>query len=247
MKLINSASYCEPSLVVLGRIVMIFLLLSCSSCGQEEIDSSQVAFVRIVNLVSPGEGNLKIKVDGEESWPAGYRLGQRTGGVGMKAGTRKFVFTKEGCLSAERDIDLVGDKTITLAIYGDPVLDEDTEEPILNAAGEVANWQIKVAQLSQWDPGEGYHLTFVSFCSGESLDLEVKPSQSDAFFVMAKYLETTKRKFSSEPSRVAVMYEGEVLNRVKGREEGNYVVMIYEGEEGKEALSFYDNKFLLAH
>ena len=75
---------------------LLFLLLGGLLQGQERPDAGQVAFVRMVNLVSPGEGNLKIEIDGEDPWPVGYRLGQRTGGVGMKAGQRKFVMRKKG-------------------------------------------------------------------------------------------------------------------------------------------------------
>lgn len=211
-----------------------------------QTDPANVAFVRMVNLVSPGEGNLKMRIDGEDPWPAGYRLGQRTGGIGMKAGKRKFVLSKEGCLSAEREIPLKGGKTVTLAIYAEPVLDEETGKPVLDENGEVAEWQIKVASLNQVDPGEGYHLTFVSFCVEEVIDIEVKPAASDSFFAQVKRLTTTKRQFASNRDRVAIVYQDKVLDVLKGRIAGNYVVMIYEGVDGKDAISFYDPKFVLA-
>jgi len=226
---------------------LLFLLLGGLLQGQERPDAGQVAFVRMVNLVSPGEGNLKIEIDGEDPWPVGYRLGQRTGGVGMKAGQRKFVMRKKGCLTAKREIDLVGGKTITLAIYAEAVVDEETGKPLLDVAGKVAHWQIKVALLSQVDPGGDFHLTFVSFCPEESLDVEVRPAKAESFFVVARRRQAIKRKFASERERVAIVHEDKVLNVLKGRNKGNYVVMIYEGEEGKEALSFYDPKFVLAH
>ena len=44
----------------------------------------EVGFVRIVNLVAAGEGNLNCSLDGQDLFAPGYKLGQKTGGMGLK-------------------------------------------------------------------------------------------------------------------------------------------------------------------
>jgi hypothetical protein len=211
-------------------------LLASFPAGAQAIEPDQVASVRLVNLVSPGEGRLMLKLDGSEPWPAGYELGQRTGAFGLKAGTHKFVLSKEGCLTAERELDLEAGKTVTLAIFGDPVENEE---------GEVIAWQIRLAELGQKSPGPGYFLTLVSFCPEKRLFVDVQPASGEAFEVPLLQRRATRRKFATDRERVAITHGDNILEVLKGRRAGNYVVMIYEGEEGKEAVSFYDSKFVL--
>ncbi|MDP0489614.1 MAG: hypothetical protein Q7Q71_01020 [Verrucomicrobiota bacterium JB023] len=217
--------------------LILLLCLLASGSGHAQRDPATVCFVRLVNLVSPGEGNLKLKIDGDEPWPAGYRLGQRTGGFGLSAGTSQFVLSKEGCLSADRKISLPGGETITLAVYAEPVEDEEGQ----------LQWQIKVAKLTQQDPGDGYHLTVVSFCREAKIPLEVAPASDDSFAITVDRLKTTKVKFASSRERVAIVHDGDVIDVLKGRKAGNYVVMVFDAEEGKDAVSFYDPKFVLAN
>lgn len=216
---------------------LLFLsLLAAPVLTAQEVDPSEVAFVRLVNLVSPGEGNLQLELDGSVPWPAGYKLGQRTGGLGLKAGEHKFVLSKKGCLTAERDVKLTGGKTVTLAVFADAVRDEQ---------GEIIDWQIKMAELSQKDPGPGYYLTFVSFCQDENVLVRVTPTAGESFSVELSPRRTVRRKFATDRDRVAITHDEKVLDVLKGRRAGNYVVMVYDGVEGKEAVSFYDPKFVV--
>lgn len=220
-------------LSLLGPLLALFVSVPA---GAQEVEPGEIAFVRLVNLVSPGEGNLKLKLNGSEPWPSGYELGQRTGGLGLKAGKHKLVLSKKGCLTAERDVTLTGGKTVTLAIFADAVRDDE---------GEIVDWQIKIAELSQKDPGPGYFLTFVSFCQDEKVLVRVTPAAGESFSVELPQRRTVRRKFATDRDRVAITHGEKVLNVLKGRRAGNYVVMVYEGEDGKEAVSFYDPKYVL--
>lgn len=233
----NALMRCISSPIHSFRALLPLILFAVvPALGAQEIEPGQVAFVRLVNLVSPGEGNLHLKLNGSVPWPAGYQLGQRTGGLGLKAGEHKFILSKEGCLTAEREVKLEGGKTITLAIFADPVRDEE---------GEIIDWQIKMAELSQQDPGPDYYLTFVSFCQDEKLLVKVSPAAGESFSVELPQRRTVRRKFATDRERVAITHDEKLLDVLKGRQAGNYVVMIYEGEDGKEAVSFYDPKFVL--
>ena len=46
-------------------------------------DRPEVGFIRMVHALAPGEGKMQLFVDGENMFPKGYDLGQRTGGSGL--------------------------------------------------------------------------------------------------------------------------------------------------------------------
>ena len=70
-------------------------------------DAPKVGFIRLVNVVSPGTGNLHLKIDGEEMYAKGYTMGQRTGGIGLLAGSKKVTVSKEARILRlkQRDVE----------------------------------------------------------------------------------------------------------------------------------------------
>jgi hypothetical protein len=77
------------------RLLAASLLALFSIAALSAQDAPKVGFIRLVNVVSPGTGNLHLKIDGEEMYAKGYTMGQRTGGIGLLAGSKKITVTKD--------------------------------------------------------------------------------------------------------------------------------------------------------
>lgn len=202
----------------------------------------QVGFVRLVNAVGAGVGNTMFKVDGEELYPKGYRLGQRTGGIGLEAGNRQIEVRKEGVESGKTAVQVEVGQTTTLVAFAELEKAEDEDEPPV--------WKGKVLRLKQRDAERGYHLTVVSVCVEADVTFEVA---TDA--ALKQKLWTVKRfktetiKLGTGRCDVQLTQRGgeEALCRLSMDEPGNYVAVLYNDAEGKvRAVKFYDPKFMIA-
>lgn len=199
-----------------------------------------VGFFRIVNVVGAGEGNLKLTMEGKNHWPQGFKLGQRTGGIGMKAGKKEFSLSKEGCKSASRSLEVVAGETQTFVCYAEPVRDE---------TGEIIDWELKIARLRQHTPDQGIFITVVSFCEEKELPVEINETASgEVVKVVVPKLKTTRAALKSGLVSAEIKVKGEVVTNVLAAKAGNYVVMLYNEADGsKSGTVFYDPKFVLAN
>lgn len=202
----------------------------------------KVGFIRLVNAVAAGTGNTKLSVDGEDLYPKGYRLGQRTGGIGLKEGTRTVGVSKEGVESGETTVDVKTGATTTLVAFAEKVETEDEEEPF--------KWVSRILRLKQRDAERGYILTVVSVCAEEEVDFRIATEARRSL-----ELKTVER-FKTETIDLG-MSRGDVELRLKGKEEvlcaisqdepGNYVAVLYNDADGNiRAITFYDPKFVIA-
>ncbi len=219
---------------------MVMLFLAGGLGAQEAVDPAEIGFVRLICVAGAGTGNAKVSIDGSTMWPQGFKVGQRTGGIGLKRGTHKFSVTKEGCKKAEKSIMVKAGQTQTLVAYAEPVRDED---------GKITGWALKLARLSQHTPRKGMFMTVVSFCEEKELAIDIYEGVSDRKMkVVAPRLKAERLELGSGEVRAEVSYKGESLMTLKAEENGNYVVMVFEdGEKGKKAISFYDPKFVMAN
>lgn len=217
---------------------LILLLLMPLLSAQEP--PPNMGFVRFMNLVDAGEGNTKLKINGKDIWEPGYRLGQKTGALPYSSGDQKFVVTKEGCLPAERDVSIEKGKSQTIVAFAEEVFDEE---------GESLGWGIKLARLEQHTPEKGLVVTFISFCKEDVLDLEIDESQSSKTFTQTVYRRKTARLKLVDKGRVraSVSCNGERIGSIKVENQGNYVSMIYDGDDGKRKMkTFYDPSFMVS-
>lgn len=218
---------------------LFFYILSVAS-GFAQTDKPSVGFLRLVHLVAPGEGTLRMKLDGAELFPRGYELGQRTGGIGLQAGGHVLELAKNGVETAKEKIDFPPGETITLLAYAVKLPPK--------REGESSRWAIKLRKLPAAVSGEGYRLSLVSCCDREELVVRT-------FIEAKRKTETTPLKrlqpveidLGRGRGGVEVRLENEALVSVSLDEPGSYVVVLYEDASGRvRALAFYDPKFEVA-
>ena len=215
------------------------MLCSCAGVMAQD-ERPRVGFVRLVNVAAAGTGNLMVSMDGNNYWPEGIKLGQRSGGIGLRAGKKEFVLTKTGCKSAKRSIDIVEGETQTLVFYS---------LPVRNDSGQIVEWELKLARLRQHSPKEGLFLTVISFCEEPELPLEIfeTASQQSKKLLLPK-MRTTRVELEGGLVSAEIRHKDEVITTVLAERRGNYVVMLYtDGEGGRQGVSFYDPKFVLAN
>jgi len=222
---------------IFNRLWMLVVLTATATAQTEQ---PSAGFLRVVHLVAPGEGTLQVKLDGEELFPRGYALGQRTGGIGLPPGGHVLELSKDGVEPVKEKLDLSRDETITVCAYAEKLPSKREGEP--------PRWAIRLRKLPAALSAEGYRLSLISFCNREELVVRT-------FIEAKRKTETTplKRFRTSEVDLgrgrgdVEIRHENEPLVAVSLDEPGNYVVFLYEDASGRvRALAFYDPKFELA-
>jgi hypothetical protein len=120
-------------------IVILFMCLVPFAQGQD-CKSGPVGFVRMLNAVAMGAGKLEFMLDGKAVRPAGYQLGNVTGGIALKPADYKVVFRREGVKEGETQVQVkVGDTTILIPFA----------EEIPATENQPARWQIRILKLKQ--------------------------------------------------------------------------------------------------
>ena len=202
----------------------------------------QVGFIRLVNAVGPGEGNTHLKVDGEDLYAKGYKLGQRTGGIGLKSGSHKIAVTKDGVETGETSVNVATGETTTLIGFAEKVETEDEEEPF--------KWQARILKLKQKDAERGYRLTVVSVCASPEVTFRIATEARQSLETKTvKRFNTTTVDLGEARGDVEIRLQGaeEALCGMSFDEPGSYVAVFYDDGEGKiRAMTFYDPKFVIA-
>jgi hypothetical protein len=227
----------------------IFNLLAC--CGtvaslavfspqaHAQKDQPEVGFVRIVQAVAPGEGNANILIDGEDIFPKGYKLGQRTGGFGLKAGAHTIAIKKTGVETGTTKITLGKGETISLVGFAEKVPPVKEDDPPV--------WKTKILLLKQSDPESGFRLALVSLCPEEGVNVMTQSPGKPPELMYAKRMTVVSKSLGKSKTEVVLKVAGETIALVAPEDPGNYVVILYQDEAGKvKALSFYDPKFVIA-
>jgi hypothetical protein len=204
-------------------------------------EAPKVGFIRLVNAVAPGTGNLHLKIDGEEMYAKGYTMGQRTGGIGLLAGSKKIAVTKEGVEEGSTTVQLGIGETVTLIAFAEKLPAEDDKPE---------RWAARVLRLKPRDVENGYRLTLLSVCKQTEILFETdiqgrdKPEGSSV-----KRLMTSTVDLGGAGGDITVRLRGsdKILTSFRPDDPGNYVMLLYDGEDGEvHSVYFYDPKFVIA-
>jgi hypothetical protein len=203
-------------------------------------DQMEIGFIRLINVVAPGEGNTNFLIDGADLLPKGYPLGQKTGGFGVKAGSHSISVKKTGVKTGTTNFTLAKGETLSLVAFAEKVPAEDKDAPPV--------WEIKILRLKQSDPESGYRLAFLSLCSSDEVKVStVIEGKDEPQTVYAKRLVVTGVNIGKAKKETEIKVGNESLAWVSMDVAGNYVVIFYEDEKGKvKGLSFFDPKFVMA-
>ena len=207
--------------------------------AQEE--KPKVGWVRLVNAVGPGTGNTQLKIDGENMYPKGYKLGQRTGGIGMTVGPRKIVVSKEGVEDGTTTLNVEDGETVSLIAFAEKApADKDKPE----------RWVTKLLRLKQRDVENGYRLTVISVnLEGETLFSYQRETDPKKIPTSVKRLMTTSIDLGNRPAPVSVFLRDQetAAAAFKPDAKGNYVVVLYQDPDGTvKAVAYFDPKFVIA-
>ncbi len=220
-------------------LAFLFALLPFASPAQE--GPPRVGFIRFVNAVAPGQGNTHVKIGGDEMFPKGYTLGQRTGGIGLKAGSHKISVTKQGTEPGETEVDVVNGETVTLVAFAEKLPAEDDKPE---------RWGIRIIRLKQRDTERGFRLTMLNVSREQELSVEtlIQGRDKPEFAGVKRFMTSTVDLGGSGGDiSVRLLRSEEILASFRPDDPGNYVLLLYEGEEGDlRALYFYDPKFVIA-
>lgn len=234
-------SKCGPCRRILWSIVfMVFLgpLLSSKLLAQDP--QEEVGFFRIINAVAAGQGKAQFYLDGENLYPAGYNMGQKTGGIGIKAGNHVVSIRKNGVLEGSTKVSIANGETVSLVGFSELVPPKKD--------GDKPTWQIRILRLKQSDPERGYQISFISVCDKEEIEVKVGNygrNRTETTYV--KRLHVAKHNLGRNRGETIIKVGENVLTTVSPDIAGNYVVLLYQDESSAvKALSFFDPKFVIA-
>ncbi len=215
-------------------------LIACAMAGASLCAQSAAkgGFVRLANAVAKGEGPLTMQVDGGNVNEKGYKLGDVTGGIGVASGMRTVRFSRAGTKAGSTRVQVDGNETTILIPFAEKVPATD-EEP--------AHWAIRVLRLKQQDPEEEKMATFVSVSRNPEVKVEMRDPEGKwkPFFV--KRLAITQAPVLFPRGYVPLRTAQGDLASIPVASKGNYVVLLYDDDEGKvRSVNFKDRKFLSA-
>jgi hypothetical protein len=201
----------------------------------------KVGFIRLVNAVGAGTGNVHLKVDGEDMFPKGYKLGQRTGGIGLAAGSRKVTITRDGVVEGTTTVTLAVGETMNLVSFAEKMPAEGDKPE---------RWEMRILRLKQREVESGFRLTVLSVCkSPEVLFSTLQEGEEKKAANSAKRLMTTTVDLGARSKDLGLFLHNVEAPVAVFRPEakGNYVVVLYDDPDGSvKAVSFYDPKFVIA-
>jgi hypothetical protein len=209
-----------------------------SALGKE--GSPEIGFLRIINAIAPGNGTTRVLINGEDLFPKGYQLGQRSGGIGLAAGSHTVTLQKNGVESGTTKIDLQRGETISLIGFAEKIPATDDHAP--------PRWMTKILRLKQSNPERGFRMTLLSVCDLEEVKVDaIIPGKKDTPTTHVKRLAIAAIDLGSTRNEAMVKVGGKIITTVSPDEPGNHVVVLYQDAAGDiRALSFFDPKFEVA-
>lgn len=224
-----------------NRILLQVALLLLHFFPLSAQEMPELGFIRFVNAVSPGSGQVHLHVNGRDLFPQGYQLGQRSGGIGLPAGTQKIRITRDGVDAGESALTLSTGETVSLIAFAEKIPAEKDTPP---------RWTIKILRLKQRDAARGFRLTVISVASeAETLFTTSRDGAAARETGRVKRLMTTSIDLGKKAADVGLYLRDaeQALCYFRPDAAGNYVVVLYEDTTGGiKALSFHDPKFVIA-
>jgi hypothetical protein len=220
------------------RALLFLAGIQLLSVAEETAENLPTGFIRLVNGVAGGEGNVKLEIDGQDMRPKGYKLGDATGGIGLRPGARKVTIRKTGVKEGSTTIQLDKDQTVTVIPYAEKIPASD-QEP-----GHLA---IRILRLKQKSVDEGRTATFVSVSANPELKVELQGDDGKWATVFVKRLSIGETPLTYSVGYAPTKVNGKAIKPIPIGGPGNYVIVLYDDPEGNvQSIYFRDFKFLSA-
>lgn len=222
----------------ISKLLLLALAAGPLLAQKEPKEGPPTGFIRMVNAVAAGTGQVSLIIDGEDMRPKGYALGSATGGIGLPAGSRKVTIKKEGVKEGTTTVSLGKDQTVTLIPFAERVPASD-QEP--------AHYAVRILRLKQRDVESDRTATFVSVSATPEIKVELADEKGNWATVFVKRLAIGETPLKYSQGYAPAKVNGVPIKAIPIGGAGNYVVVLYDDPEGKvQALFFRDFKFLSA-
>lgn len=226
------------SMKTIFKTLIILVGLLSLLLAQKETSAPPTGFIRIVNGVAQGIGQVNVLIDGEDMRPKGYSLGDATGGIGLRAGSHKVTIKREGAKEGSTTVVLEKDQTVTLIPFTEKVPATD-QQP--------GYFAIRILRLKQRQVESGRTATFVSISANPEIKIELQDETGKWATVFAKRLAVAETPLTYTQGYAPAKVNGNPINPIPIGGAGNYVVVLYDDADGKvRSLYFRDFKFLSA-
>ena len=223
---------------MISRSLALILLNFTSVYAQEDPAAVPLGFIRVVDAINKGTGPLRVSLDGEDIRPKGYQLGDATGGIGLKLGSQRLKFVREGIVEGATTVILKKDRTVTLIPFARLIPASD-QKP--------SSFEVKVLHLEQKSVETGRTVTFVSVSASPEVKAELMAEDGTWRSAFVKHLKTAEIPMKSSQAFVSVKLDGLLTTPIPVGGDGNYVVVIYDDADMKlQSVYFRDFKYLSA-
>ena len=226
------------SMKTISNTVLILVASSITVLSQEEPKGGPMGFIRVVNAVAKGTGPVNVLLDGEDMRPKGYKLGDATGGIGLKPGSHKITIKREGTKDGSTTVAVEKNLTVTLIPFAEAVPATDLLP---------AHFKVQILRLIQKSVESDRSATFVSVSGNPELKAELMSEDGKWTAVYVKRLSIAETPLNFSQAFAPVKVNGNPINPIPIGGAGNYVVVLYDDADGKvQSLYFRDFKFLSA-
>ncbi|MES2439656.1 MAG: hypothetical protein V4584_11340 [Verrucomicrobiota bacterium] len=217
----------------------VFALLSQLAPAQDKKNvPAPTGFIRIANTVAPGEGNVKVVVDGKDVYPPGYKFGAVTGGIGLAPGSHSVTITRQGLKEGTTKVQVDKDQTVTLIPFAERVPATD-QEP--------AHFAVRILRLKQKEIQDGRSASFVSVSGQPEVVAELRDPSGKWEKVFVKRLTIGEATIRYPEGYAPVKVNGNEMEPIPISDTGNYVIVLYDDPDGKiHSVNFRDFKYLSA-
>lgn len=207
-----------------------------ANAQNEEAVTGPYGFIRLMNAVSVGKGQLDILIDGKPVRPEGYQLGNMTGGISLRPKSYSVEFRREGVKKGVTKVNVALNDTTTLVAFAELVPASD-EKP--------AEWEIRILRLKQFDPTSKRTASFVSVSREPELKIEMQQSNEKWESVMVKRFDVVRADINQAHGYLPIRYKDRQLKAMSIAPSGNFVAILYDDENGLlQSKNFIDYKYL---
>lgn len=223
--------------IIFSCIAGLFLAQQLSSKAQDTSQEKR-GFIRLMNAVSVGTGNLDFLVDGSAVNEDGYKLGNVTGGIGLLPGTYRITFKREGTKEGTTNVKVSVDDTTILIPFAEEVPASD-DEP--------AHWAIRILRLKQHETEDDRVASFVSVSRKPEIAISVRQTDLKWHTVTVERLKITRVPIIQNKGYMPVKAGDMDLGSISVAPAGNHVSLLYDDENGNlKSRAFQDYKYLSA-